>query len=85
MEAPHAIIAPLRLVQVRIEGLLERLPESESDAYFASRPRGHQLGALASMQSQPLRHGRWELEERQARLEAQYADESTPVGGCFYV
>lgn len=41
--------------------------------------RGHQIGALVSMQSVPLAHGRRELEERAARLEAQYADESVPV------
>jgi pyridoxamine 5'-phosphate oxidase len=53
--------------QVRVEGVAARLPDAESDAYFAGRPRGSQLGAHASPQSQPIT--RAELESRLAALE----------------
>jgi len=54
--------------QVRVEGRVERLPEAESDAYFATRPHDAQLGARASRQSEPLA-SREELYERLAELE----------------
>jgi pyridoxamine 5'-phosphate oxidase len=54
--------------QARVEGRVERLPAEESDAYFATRPRGAQLGALASSQSEPL-SSRAALERRLAELE----------------
>lgn len=63
--------------QVRIEGLAERLTTAESDAYFASRPRGSQLAAWASDQSRPLAD-RATLEERYRALEAQYAGQPVP-------
>jgi pyridoxamine 5'-phosphate oxidase len=71
--------------QVRVEGGVERVSEEESDAYFATRPRGAQLGALASRQSAPLA-SRAELEERLAVLEAELAGgpvERPPGWGGF--
>ena len=48
--------------QVRIEGVIEKVEEHVSDAYFHKRPRGSQLGAIASPQSQIV-SSRKELEE----------------------
>ena len=63
--------------QVRIEGRATRLSNSESDAYFASRPRGSRLGAWASEQSRPV-EDRSVLEERVRELEARYEGREIP-------
>lgn len=57
--------------QVRIEGTVEQVPDAEADAYFATRPRASQLGAWASLQSQPL-EGWAELEKRLAFYTAKF-------------
>jgi pyridoxamine 5'-phosphate oxidase len=60
--------------QVRIEGNVEVLTPAESDAYFRSRPRGHQLGAWASPQSQVV-PDRDILEQEMAKLHDRFAGE----------
>ncbi len=64
-------------IQVRLEGSVEKLSPAESDTYFAQRPHGHQLQALASPQSRPI----GSLEEIQARHEAlaeEYLNQPVP-------
>lgn len=57
--------------QVRVEGRVEKTTPEESEAYFASRPRGSQLGAWASPQSQPIAT-RAELEARSREVEQRF-------------
>jgi pyridoxamine 5'-phosphate oxidase len=64
-------------VQVKIEGTVEPVSAEEADAYFASRPRGSQIGAWASLQSQPLA-SREQFDTRYADFEKQYADMPVP-------
>jgi len=68
--------------QVRVEGRVEQVSEQESDAYFATRPRGSQLGAWASRQSAPIA-AREELEQRVAELERTYAGRDVPRPGFW--
>jgi pyridoxamine 5'-phosphate oxidase len=63
--------------QVRVEGRVERVDAEESDAYFASRLRAAQLGAVASRQSDPLA-SRAELYARLAELDADLAGKPVP-------
>ena len=63
--------------QVRIEGCAVKTTEQESDAYFATRPRGSQIGAWASNQSTVI-PGRGDLDRRFAELEANYRDRQIP-------
>ena len=61
--------------QVRVVGTVEHLPDDESDAYFESRPRGAQIAACASPQSQVIA-GRAELERLTAETEARLAPDA---------
>lgn len=63
--------------QVRLEGTVERVPAAEADAYFDTRPRGHQISAQASRQSEVI-GSRQELEGRVAALEAAFEGSSVP-------
>ncbi|PQB04306.1 pyridoxamine 5'-phosphate oxidase [Aureitalea marina] len=63
--------------QVIIKGIAKKAPKDESDHYFASRPRGSQLGALVSEQSQIV-GSRKELEEELQRLEQHYENKDIP-------
>lgn len=63
--------------QVRIEGQVEKVSAEESASYFQTRPRGSQLGAWASPQSQVLPQ-RTELEDQVAAVAARYGDAVIP-------
>jgi pyridoxamine 5'-phosphate oxidase len=71
--------------QVRIEGPVERVAEAESDAYFASRPRGAQISATVSPQSRVV-ESRARLEAAAAELEARGGElRRPPAWGGFRV
>lgn len=63
--------------QVRIEGTIEKVSKEQSEKYFHSRPKGSQVGALASPQSQEIAD-RSVLEKKWAELDAEYADKEVP-------
>ncbi len=77
---PHAALCfywiPLER-QVRIEGSILRAEKDEADAYFAARPRARQIGAWASLQSEPLA-SREALEARVAEIEAEFQGKEVP-------
>src|SRR5262245_20922155 len=63
--------------QVRLEGDVERVSDADSDAYFASRPRGAQIAAAASRQGRVI-GGRDELDRDVADLERRYEGAEVP-------
>jgi len=79
-ENPYAALCfywPWLNEQVRVEGKIEQLPASDSDAYFSTRPRISQIGAWASRQSLPV-ESREALLERVKQFESMYADRPIP-------
>ena len=63
--------------QVRVEGRAEQISAEESDSYFASRPRGHQLEAHASAQSQII-PDRDDLEKKFTAMDRRFASREVP-------
>jgi pyridoxamine 5'-phosphate oxidase len=64
--------------QVRVSGRVKRVEPEESAAYFATRPRGSQIGAWASRQSEGL-VSRDELEKRVKELNAEFEGKDVPL------
>ena len=60
--------------QVRIEGRVELVNKEENDDYFRSRPRGSQIGAIASKQSAVIEHYQ-DLRDQVIAVEQKYKDE----------
>ena len=66
------------LRQVRVRGTVRKCSSQKSDEYFAARARESQLGAWTSSQSQKLRGGRDELEQKYREVEEQFAGKDVP-------
>ena len=79
-ENPEAALVfywPEQERQVCVAGQIGRVPEAESEAYFATRPHGSQIGAWASDQSAVVRD-RAELEQKWDQVEKQYPGQRVP-------
>jgi pyridoxamine 5'-phosphate oxidase len=82
---PHcALVFPWHAMerQVRVEGTVTKLPTDQVDEYFASRPRGSQLGAWASQQSQSV-ESREELDLQYESYERQWP-EGTEIATPYF-
>jgi pyridoxamine 5'-phosphate oxidase len=62
---------------VRVEGVVSKTSAAESREYFATRPRGSQIGAWASPQSEII-PGREELEQRRSEIDDLYRNREVP-------
>jgi pyridoxamine 5'-phosphate oxidase len=76
-QAALSILWKSTFCQVLIEGEVESVTDREADEYFASRPRGSQIGAWASLQSEEL-DSRATLEQRVAEYEQEFAGKEVP-------
>jgi pyridoxamine 5'-phosphate oxidase len=63
--------------QIRIEGRISKIDQTEAEEYFQTRPRGSQIGALASTQSEAI-PSRESLEAKVAELELQFEGKQVP-------
>jgi pyridoxamine 5'-phosphate oxidase len=63
--------------QVRVEGSVQPVSDAEADSYFTSRARGSQIGAWASIQSQPMESAT-DLDARVAEMEKKFAGGPVP-------
>lgn len=63
--------------QVRIEGVITKISEEDSDTYFNSRPRGSKIGAWVSPQSQVI-NGREQLDKLQQQTEQRFEGQDIP-------
>ncbi|HVR39394.1 MAG TPA: pyridoxamine 5'-phosphate oxidase [Thermoanaerobaculia bacterium] len=64
--------------QVRVDGVAVKVTEEESDEYWATRPRGSQIGAWTSSQSAVISCGRGDLEQRFHEIDTTYRDLPIP-------
>ena len=63
--------------QIRITGLVEKVSQKDSDAYFKSRPAGSRIGAWASPQSEVIENSEW-LASRANQLEIEFGENPIP-------
>lgn len=76
-QAAMVFLWPSLSRQIRVNGIVSRVPEAVSDAYYATRPKGSQLGAWASPQSQVVENRQY-LEKALQEVEQKYAEVNPP-------
>jgi pyridoxamine 5'-phosphate oxidase len=76
--AAAVLVWPVHERQVRVSGRVQRVSRAETEEYFATRPRGSQVGAWASAQSSVV-SSRAALEEAAREIETRFADAPIPA------